>query len=63
MSDSDHKMTLRIPRELHKAARLKAVESDMTLSDAVREFLRLWVAGQVELPPRPKIEEEKPADE
>ena len=47
---SEHKMAIRLPRELHKAARLKAVESDVTLSDVVREFLRLWVEGQIELP-------------
>lgn len=46
---TDHKMTIRVPKELHKAARMKALESDVTLSDAVREFLRRWVEGEIEL--------------
>ena len=36
--------------DLHKAARIKAIETNTTLSDVVREFLRLWVAGELELP-------------
>jgi predicted HicB family RNase H-like nuclease len=54
----DHKMTIRIPRELHKAAKVKAAESDVTLSEVVREFLRMWMAGQIELPSQAKEEEE-----
>ena len=50
MTDTDHKMAVRIPRELHKAAKVKAAQSDVTLSESVRELLRLWVAGKVELP-------------
>jgi predicted HicB family RNase H-like nuclease len=57
---TDHKMTIRIPKELHKAARMKALELDVTLSEAVREFLRLWVAGDVELLP---AQEETPPPE
>ncbi len=56
MTDTEHKMVVRIPRELHKAAKVKAIESDVTLSEAVRELLRLWVSGETELPTR--IEEE-----
>jgi len=58
MANLEHKMTVRIPRELHKAAKVKAVQSDVTLSEAVREFLRLWVAGEIELPAH--TEEEQP---
>ena len=35
---------------MHKAARIKALEMDTNLSDVIREFLRLWVAGEIELP-------------
>jgi len=52
----EHKMVVRISRELHKAVKVKAIQSDVTLSAAVRELLRLWVAGDVELP----IQEERP---
>ena len=46
---TEHKMTIRVPKELHKAARMKALESDVTLSEAIREFLRRWVKGEIEL--------------
>ena len=48
--DTDHKTTIRMPKDLNKAARIKAIETDTTLSDVVREFLALWVAGKIELP-------------
>lgn len=54
---NDHKMTVRIPREIHKAAKLKAIEADVTLSEAVRELMRLWADGQIELPTQTKGEE------
>lgn len=53
----DHKTTLRVPVELHKAARIKAIEQDTNLSAVIREFLRQWVAGDIELDPRSKEEE------
>lgn len=34
---------------MNKAARIKAIEMDTNLSEVVREFLRLWVAGEIEL--------------
>ena len=45
----EHKMTIRIEKDLHKAAKLKAVESEVTLSEVMREFLRLWVEDEIEL--------------
>jgi len=39
-----------MPKELHKAARIKAIEQDRALSDVVRQFLQLWVDGEIELP-------------
>jgi antitoxin component of RelBE/YafQ-DinJ toxin-antitoxin module len=50
MAGSTHQTAIRIPKELHKAARMKAIELDVTLSEAIRELLRMWVAGKVELP-------------
>ena len=49
-------MTIRIPKELHKAAKVKAVELDIKLSEVVRELLGLWVADQIELPDHPEAE-------
>jgi hypothetical protein len=54
----DHKMTIRLPKELHKAVKIKAIESDITLSEAIRKLLGGWVSGKVELP-----EEELPTDD
>ena len=50
MTEIYHRTTIRILRDLHKAARIKALEMDTNLSDVIREFLRLWVAGEIELP-------------
>jgi hypothetical protein len=50
MTESYHRTTIRMAQNLHKAARIKALEMDTTLSDVIREFLRLWVAGELELP-------------
>lgn len=50
MTELEHKTTIRIPKELHKKARLKALESDVTFSEAVRELLALWVEGEIQLP-------------
>jgi len=50
MTDTEHKMAVRIPKELHKAAKVKATESEIALSEVVRRFLAFWVAGEIELP-------------
>jgi predicted HicB family RNase H-like nuclease len=47
----DVKLVLRIDPELRKAARMKALEEDRTLSEAIRQFLRLWIAGEIPTPP------------
>jgi len=59
MTDSEHKMTIRIPRELHKAAKIKAVESEIDLSKVIRELLSLWVVGQIKIPDHPKGEQQE----
>jgi hypothetical protein len=60
MTESHHRTTIRMTKNLHKAARIKALEMDTTLSDVVREFLTLWVAGELELPTQ--TEEERQED-
>ena len=57
MTELDYRTTIRIPKELHKAARLKALELDITFSEAIRELLGMWVQGKIELPTRPKENE------
>jgi Arc/MetJ-type ribon-helix-helix transcriptional regulator len=58
MADSEHKTTIRIPKELHKAARVKVIESDAeSLSRVIRELLKLWIEGEIDLPTR--VEEEQ----
>jgi hypothetical protein len=54
MTEEYHKTTIRMPLDLHKAARIKAIETNTTVSDVVRECLRLWVAGELELPVHPE---------
>ena len=53
----ERKTTYRVDVDLHKAARIKAIELDTNLSEILREFLRQWVAGDIEL--HPCSEEEK----
>jgi predicted HicB family RNase H-like nuclease len=50
MKVTEHRMTIRIPKELHKAAKIKSAESEVGLSEAVRKLLTLWIEGTIELP-------------
>jgi predicted HicB family RNase H-like nuclease len=52
---SEHKMTIRIPKELHKAAKVKAAQVDRPLSAVVRELLEKWLEEDP-----PKSEEKEP---
>ena len=58
MNDEEHKTTVRMPRDLHKAARVKAIEDDVSLSEAIRRLVQGWVAGEIQLP----AEEEEPEE-
>ena len=49
------KVTLTIPVVLKRKARAKAILQGRNLSEAVRQLLELWIAGEIELPP---LEEE-----
>ena len=55
----EHKGTYRVSRELVKSARAKALEQDLSLSEAIRQLLSLWVAGEIELPSREEKEPEE----
>ena len=59
VKEPGHKTTIRMPLSLHKAARIKAIQEDTTLSDVVREFIALWVAGKIEVP---SVQEQEPDD-
>ena len=58
MSD-DHKLTIRIPKTDHHAARVKAVQEFTQLSEVIRRLLAMWVAGEVLLKPPNESEEPK----
>lgn len=45
----DHKLTIRIPKADHHAARLKAVQEFTQLSEVIRRLLAMWVAGKVNI--------------
>ena len=45
------KLTIRIPKELHIAVKVKAAKEDRTVSDVVRELLRQWLEEEKEKPP------------
>jgi predicted HicB family RNase H-like nuclease len=55
---TENKIAIRIPKDQHKAAKLKALQEDVTLSDVIREFLNRWVAGEIELAKTGKETEE-----
>lgn len=47
---TEHKTTLRIDKELYKAARVKALEADRPLSWVIRKLLQAWVDGKIAIP-------------
>lgn len=59
MSELRHQMNLRIPKSVHLAARVKALQAGIDLSEVVRRLLQKWVAGEVvidEPPPGTTVE-------
>ena len=59
VEQDEHKTTTRMPKQLHKAARIKAIECDISLSEAIRRFLVAWVTGETELPAKENEPEEE----
>jgi len=54
---AQEKATLSMPDELKRQARAKAILEGRSLSGVVRQLLKLWLAGGVELPPPDGSEE------
>jgi len=54
---AQEKATLTMPDELKRQARAKAILEGRSLSGVVRQLLRMWLAGEVELPPPDGSEE------
>ena len=54
----ERKGTFRVPEGLLRAARTQGIEVDVSLSQAIRELLKLWVAGKIELPAKEEHKEE-----
>lgn len=55
---TQEKATLSMPDELKRQARAKAILEGRSLSGVVRQLLRMWLAGDVELPPPDGSEED-----
>jgi predicted DNA binding CopG/RHH family protein len=43
MSEQEKRLSVRLPSDLHRAVKLKAVRADRPISTIVRELLRKWV--------------------
>lgn len=59
MGKDEVKLTIRLPRELHEAAKAKAQADDITLSQAIRWYLRAWVQDELS----PKLPRSEPKQE
>ena len=55
--EHERRITVKTTEAFHRAVRVRAAELGRPISEIVRELLRLWLAGEVELPAR---EEEQP---
>jgi hypothetical protein len=53
-----NRVTLTMPRELVKTARVEAIKRGTSLSAVVRQLVKMWLAGEVDLEP-PATEEER----
>jgi predicted DNA binding CopG/RHH family protein len=51
MSQDEVRVTIRVPRGLYEAVKAQAKADDVTMSHAIRWWLRAWVQG--DLSPRP----------
>ena len=47
VSKDETRMTIRLPRDLLEAAKSKAQADDVTVSQAVRWFLRAWIQDEL----------------
>jgi len=44
---NEKRVTVKVPGDLHKLARVKAAQEGVALSDLVREWLQAWIAGDL----------------
>jgi len=44
------RVTLTMPRELAQTARAEAINRGTSLSAVVRQLIKMWLAGKIELP-------------
>jgi hypothetical protein len=49
MEDESKRTTLYIPASLRRAARVKAIRLDTSLSAVIRELLERWLAGELKI--------------
>ena len=47
MSQAEVRMTIRVPKGLHEAAKAKAKAEDVTISQIVRWYLKAWVQDEL----------------
>lgn len=57
MAEEEKRISVRIPKSLHRKVKTKAALLDKSVSDVLREYLRAWVA---DLPPKLEQEGEQP---
>ena len=55
-----NRVTITMPRELVLTARAEAIRRGTSLSAVVRQLIKMWLAGEIELPAQ---EEERPEQE
>lgn len=46
----EKRITVKVPGDLHKLARIKATQEGVSLSDLVRAWLQLWLNGDLPSP-------------
>ena len=56
MGEQEKRLSIRMPADLHRTVKLKAVQVDKPVSAIVRELLRKWVEDD---PPIEQEEQEK----
>lgn len=49
MSKQEKRLSIRLPADLHRAVKLKAVQIDKPVSIIVRELLRKWVEDDLSI--------------
>ena len=53
MSEQEKRLSVRLPADLHRTVKLKAVQVERPVSEIVRELLQKWIEDD------PSIEKEK----